>query len=90
MAGLLAEWVSKTFVSAKGSDRGKGHRRLQDGLGLESRVIVEVEGQEGQHGCTEIRVLSVPLGLGDGRSIYLSTGGSPKKPAMKPNVLRSL
>lgn len=78
MAGLLRSMGFKTFVSAPGSDRGKDIVASRDGLGLESRTIVEVKHRKGQMGAPEVRSFIGALRQGD-KGIYLSTGGFTKE-----------
>lgn len=78
MAGLLRGMGFKTFVSSRGSDRGKDIMASKDGLGLESRIIVEVKHRKGSMGAPEIRSFIGALRQGD-KGIYLSTGGFSKE-----------
>jgi restriction system protein len=77
-AGLLRGMGFKTFVSPKGSDRGKDIVASKDGLGLESRTIVEVKHRKGAMGAPEVRSFLGALRSAD-KGIYVSTGGFTKE-----------
>jgi restriction system protein len=77
-AGLLRGIGYKTFVSPKGSDRGKDIIASKDGLGLESRTIVEVKHRKQAMGAPEVRSFLGALRQGD-KGVYVSTGGFSKE-----------
>ncbi|MCK6639651.1 MAG: restriction endonuclease [Bacteroidia bacterium] len=79
VAGLLRGMGYKTFISPKGSDRGKDIVASPDGLGLENpRIVVEVKHRKGTMGAPEIRSFLGGLRPSD-KGLYVSTGGFTKE-----------
>lgn len=79
VAGLLRGMGYKTFVSPKGSDRGKDIIASPDGLGLENpKILVEVKHRKGTMGAPEVRAFLGGLRSSD-KGLYVSTGGFTKE-----------
>jgi len=78
VAGILRAMRYKTFITERGSDRGKDIEASPDGMMLEEpRILVEVKHRRGQMGSKDIRNFhSILRGR---KGLYVSTGGFSKE-----------